>query len=114
MMTQQQFIADVTVCGFGDKLIRMPIDKIQRLTESDEQELCVWLPPEGRLRDCLLSKIAVKFGPYTDTKMLVYKHFNRYFVCHPSTISHFNTRYTGYDYYVIPTDDSLLGIEEII
>lgn len=115
MISEAEFVRQVTEAGHASQLRRMTIPELDKFCQDEKHELCVYRPNENPLKD-LVAHI-VGLTDFDDTNMYVRKRNNgRGFCMHNYDIKWLERyeMWDGYDYYVIPCVEVSLDIEELI
>lgn len=115
MISEAEFVRQVTEAGHASQLRRMTIPEFDKFCQEKKHDLCVYRPNKSPLK-YLVARI-VRLTDFDDTNMYVRKLSNRYGFCiHNYDIKWLDQSdsWAGYDYYVIPTLEHSLNIEELI
>lgn len=115
MISEAEFVRQVTEAGHASQLRRMTIPELDKFCQEKEHELCVYRPNENPLKD-LVAQI-VGLNGSDDANMYVRKRSSRCeFYLHNYDIRWLDqsSSWAGYDYYVIPVIEYSLNIEELI
>lgn len=115
MISEAEFVRQVTEAGHASQLRRMTIPELDKFCQEKEHELCVYRPNENPLKN-LVAQI-VGLNGFDDINMYVWKRNNGCGFCmHSYDIRWLDQSgsWAGYDYYVIPCREVSLDIEELI
>lgn len=117
MISEAEFVRQVTEAGHASQLRRMTILELDKFCQEKEHELCVYRPNENPLKDLVAQIVGLKRFNIDRTNMFVAKKSRNYnFSRHEQDIVWLDESgvWAGYDYYVIPVIEYSLNIEELI
>lgn len=117
MISEAEFVRQVTEAGHASQLRRMTIPELDKFCQEKKHELCVYRPNENPLKDLVAQIVELEHFNYDSTNMFVTKEHRNYNFCrHERDIAWLDEsgEWAGYDYYVIPCGEVSLDIEELI
>ncbi len=113
MISRQDFINEVEASGFHT--VTMSIKQIERLFQARNVDMCVWRPEDSSLEHKLLKVLEISYYVLDDTDEFVFcRSKDCKFLQHYDEFSWLFEHGYSFHYFIIPTDELPLDLEEII